>query len=136
MEAIRLAAGLSEGRTPVELNVVAELGGAAIEGPPGQPLLSSAADVSQLIEACWSMQVGSVILHASNLTPHFFDLSSGEAGSILQKLQNYRIRLAVICPPGAVTFSSRFRELLSEDQRGRAFGVFESRPDALAWVGQ
>lgn len=74
------------------------------------------------------------MLYASNLTPHFFDLSSGEAGDILQKLQNYRIHLAVICPPGTVAFSSRFHELMAEFKRSRAFGVFPSRPEALAWL--
>ena len=46
-----------------------------------------------------------------NLTPAFFDLSSGEAGAILQKLRNYGIRLAVVCPPGRVLMSSRFGEM-------------------------
>lgn len=120
----------------MELNVVTELGPKVVEGVSGQPLLSNVAAVNQLIEACWYHEVDAVVLYASNLTPHFFDLSSGEAGNILQKLQTYRIRLAVICPPGTVTFSSRFHELLAEVKRGRAFGVFPSRPEALAWLGQ
>lgn len=40
---------------------------------------------------------GSALLYAPNLTAKF-DLSSREAGAILQKLRDYRIRLAVVCP--------------------------------------
>jgi hypothetical protein len=34
------------------------------------------------------------VLYSENLPPAFFDLSSGVAGAILQKLRNYKIRLA------------------------------------------
>jgi len=45
------------------------------------------------------------LLYSSNLPPAFFDLSSREAGTVLQKLRNYR------------------------------FGIFESREAALEWLG-
>jgi hypothetical protein len=54
-------------------------------------------------------------LYAANLTRGFFDLSSGEAGAILQKLRNYRIRLPVVCGPGTAQLSRRFGDLLAED---------------------
>ena len=87
-----------------------------------------------MVEACLSSDVDGALLYAPNLTAGFFDLSSLEAGEILQKLRNYRIRLAVVCPPGTVRFSSRFGELLAEERRGRFFGVFDTRADALAWL--
>ncbi|NTU79953.1 MAG: DUF4180 domain-containing protein [Chloroflexales bacterium] len=120
----------------MELNWITEPGIGAVEGPAGQPLLTTVADVNRVIEACWSHHVGAIILYAANLTPHFFDLSSGEAGTILQKLQDYQLRLAVVCLPGEVTLSRWFSDLLAEEQRGRAFGVFPSRADALAWLAQ
>ena len=58
----------------------------------GLPLLAKVGDVTLVIEACFSNQAKFTLLYASNLTPNFFDLSSGEAGEILQKLRNYQIR--------------------------------------------
>lgn len=105
-----------------------------VEGPPGEPLLRTDRDVSLVIEACFGDRVGAALLHAENLPAAFFDLSSRQAGEILQKLRNYHIRLAVVCPPGGVQQSSRFGEMLAEEQNGRDFGVFATRESALAWL--
>ncbi|WP_438003674.1 DUF4180 domain-containing protein [Sorangium sp. So ce321] len=118
----------------MELTVVDEGGVQLVEGAPGQGLMSSVRDVDRVIEACFSDRVGCALLYAANLTPAFFDLSSGEAGAMLQKLRNYEIRLAVVCPPGAVDFSSRFGEVVAEERRGRHFGVFETREAAVEWI--
>jgi hypothetical protein len=66
-----------------------------------------------------------------NLTPRFFDLSSGEAGEILDKLRRFQVRLAIVCSPGIVQFSSRFREILSDD-----LGIFETCADARLWLAE
>ena len=117
-----------------ELSVVEEHGVRAVEGPPGEPFMIRAEDATRVVEACLSAGVDAALLHARNLTPAFFDLSSGEAGAVLQKLRNGRVRLAVVCPPGTITFSSRFGEVVAEERRGRFFGVFDSRAEALAWL--
>lgn len=117
-----------------ELAPVDEGGVLAVEGRPGQPLLAGVEDARQIIEACWSSGARGALLYAANLTPGFFDLSTREAGEILQKLQNYRIRLAVVCPPGEARMSSRFQELLAETQGGRDFGLFATRDEARAWL--
>ncbi|WP_437274879.1 DUF4180 domain-containing protein [Sorangium sp. So ce375] len=118
----------------MELPVVDERGVQFVEGPPDQALMSSARDVDLVIEACFSGGVHCALLYAANMTAAFFDLSSGEAGAILQKLRNYWIRLAVVCPPGAADFSSRFGEMVAEELRGQHFGVFEARHDAIEWL--
>jgi hypothetical protein len=84
-----------------------------------------------VLEACFSARVRSVLLYPENLTARFFDLSSGEAGEVLDKLRRYQVRLAIICSPGAVRFSSRFPEILSDD-----LGVFETPEQARRWLGQ
>lgn len=117
-----------------EPEVVEEAGVPALEGVPGLPYLQDAEDARQLIEACWSSGAGAVLLYAENLPPGFFDLSTRVAGGLLQKLQNYRLRLAVIAPPDSASFSSRFRELLAEEQSGRDFGLFATREAARAWI--
>jgi predicted ester cyclase len=106
-----------------------------VEGAPEQRFLSRAEDASRIVEACLSNRTRCALLYAHNLTDAFFDLSSGEAGLILQKLRSYRVRLAVVCPPGSVQFSSRFGELLAAERRGLLFDVFETRSAARQWLG-
>ncbi len=102
-----------------------------IEGQRDEAFLVNPSDAATLVEACFSAGVEALLLYPSNLTAGFFDLSSGEAGEVLQKLRTYGIRLAVVCEPGTVRFSSRFGEMVAEERRGRHFGVFETREAAL-----
>jgi len=74
------------------------------------------------------------LLYSSNLTPRFFDVSSLEAGEILQKLRNYRMYLAVALDPAAVPASRRFHELLEAERRDAHFSVFSDRSAAVAWL--
>jgi Domain of unknown function (DUF4180) len=118
----------------VNFSVVEEDGLRVVEGVPDTPVMSRAADVNRVLEACFSHRVDCALLFASNLTDGFFDLSSGDAGAILQKFRNYGVRLPVVSPPGSVAYSSRFGEMLAEERQGRHFGVFETREAARAWL--
>jgi hypothetical protein len=116
------------------LTVVVEDGVSAVEAAPGEPLMNGVADVDRIIEACMSERLQTVLLHAEHLPPAFFDLSSGQAGAILQKLRNYGVRLAVVCPPGSARFSRRFGEMAAEERGRPHFGVFTTRAEARAWI--
>lgn len=118
----------------MNLTRVEEPGLLFVEGAPDQPLLASSRDTNRLLEVCFAEQVGAALLYAANLPAAFFDISTGEAGEILQKLRNYRVRLAVVCPPGGVAMSRRFGELLADELGGAHFGVFDDRPAACAWL--
>ena len=118
----------------MELTVAEEAGVRFIEGPPDTQLMRRTEDATRLVEACFSHRAGSALLYAPNLTERFFDLSSGEAGAILQKLRNYRIRLAVVCAPNAVRFSRMFGEMAAEESRTGYFQVFESAQAAREWL--
>jgi hypothetical protein len=118
----------------MELSVIEEDGMRVVEGQPEQPFLSRVEDTNRIIEMCLGEEVDAVLLYASNLTAAFFDLSSGEAGAILQKLRLYRLRLAIICPPGSVQFSRRFGEVLAEQRQAQDFKLFETRSAARAWL--
>jgi len=119
-------------RAREELFPAAEDGVLALEGRQGQRLLGATDAARDVIEACWSNNARAVLLYAENMPPGFFDLSTRVAGELLQKLQNYQIRLAVVVAPGGATLSSRFGEFLVEG--GRDFGVFASRAAARAWL--
>ena len=98
--------------------------------------MSTIKDASLVVEACFSNRVKSALLYASNLTGGFFDLSSGEAGAILQKLRTYKIRIAVVYAPERVRFSSRFGEMVAEESRGHHFRLFESVQAAREWLSR
>ena len=100
-----------------------------VEAEPGEPLLARPGDASLVIEACLSHRVKGALLYPPNLTPRFFDLSSGDAGTIVEKLRRFGIRLAVVCAPGSVRVSRRFGEFVADD-----FRLFATREEACAWL--
>lgn len=106
-----------------------------VEGPLGQPLLRRVTDLGILLETCFSHATTRILLYPENLTEHFFDLRSGEAGEILQKLRTYRLRLAIVSPP-TLQLSRRFVELLADEQRGAYFRMFADRAAAQVWLGE
>ncbi len=109
---------------------------AVVESRPGEPLLATAEDVARVIEACFANGAEAALLYTENLPGDFFDLSSGQAGAVLQKLRNYRLRLAVVCPDGSVPITGWFRAMLDEESRGNDFRLFETREAALEWLSQ
>ena len=118
----------------MELRLIERDGKRFLEGPAGGPLVRETMDTSKLVEACFNHQTKRILLYAENLTDRFFDLSSGEAGAILQKLRTYQIRLAVIWSAEIRPFSSRFGELMIEENREPYFRLFEERSQAEAWL--
>jgi hypothetical protein len=114
----------------MELDLVERAGKQFLIGPAGEPLLCEVADTVQIIEACLNHRVNRLLLYAENLTERFFDLSSREAGEILQRLRNYHIRLAVVWSPEVRQLSHRFRDLMVEENRDRYFRLFAERVTA------
>lgn len=107
-----------------------------VEGPEGSVLVSSPNEIDTVLEACFNARTRLALLYAENLPAAFFDLSSQQAGSILQKLRNYGVRLAVIRGSQTAPMSRRFGELLAEERRGRAFAIFDARAAAVEWLRQ
>jgi hypothetical protein len=105
-----------------------------IEGPLDTAWLASTADWKLVVEACAAARSGDALLHPANLPASFWDLSSGVAGEYLQKWRNYRIRVAVLAPPGSIGPSSRFPEMVAEESRKGYFRLFETREPAVAWL--
>lgn len=120
----------------MELSIIAEGGVVFIEGVPDQRFMARTDDARLVLEACFSNKVRLALLYAKNLTDGFFDLSSGEAGAVLQQMRNYGVRLALVCPAGSVQFSSRFGEMVAEEKLRDHFGVFETRQAAREWLGR
>ena len=96
----------SVGDGSTDFTLVEEVGCRFLEGSPGRPLMRSVDNAGLVVEACLSGGVDCVLLYPENLTNQFFDLSSGEAGAILQRLRNYRIRF-LACAARQPTISLR-----------------------------
>ncbi|PZR11184.1 MAG: DUF4180 domain-containing protein [Archangium gephyra] len=83
------------------------------------PVIASSADVSNLIGQTWGQAVDSIVVPVSRLHADFFDLKTGFAGELLQKLVNHQLKLVVVGDVSAhVARSDAFRDFVREAQRG------------------
>jgi hypothetical protein len=88
---------------------------------------------SELVGACMERDAHGLLLDHGALSPAFFDLSSGVAGDLVQKLTNYAIRTAAVVPDPSL-HSAPFREFARELDHSRRFRFFERRDQAVEWL--
>ncbi|MER7274304.1 DUF4180 domain-containing protein [Dactylosporangium sp. NPDC000244] len=87
---------------------------------PEGPRYGAELGAGDLVGDALSHGVELVVMPAGRLADDFFALRTGVAGEILQKLVNYRLRLAVIGDVSArVEASAALRDLIRECNRGR-----------------
>ena len=84
------------------------------------------ADVLELV----GNGVQRAILHERQLAAEFFDLSSGLAGEVVQKCQNYGLRIAVVGEYQQGR-STSFRQFALESNRGKRFVFVATVEEAL-----
>ncbi|MEO8287948.1 MAG: DUF4180 domain-containing protein [Chloroflexota bacterium] len=118
----------------LDLQIVTRGDHKVIEGRPGTQLLRSPDDIVDVIGTYFEHRSNSLLLYAENLTDRFFDLSSGDAGAILQKLRNYHIRIAIVASPDAVKQSTMFGEMVLEESKGGDFRIFDDSDSAEMWL--
>jgi hypothetical protein len=83
-------------------------------------LIAAGADVLGLI---YSYEQDNIILAQKNIAPAFFDLSSGLAGEVAQKLVNYRRRIAVVGDFTEIGSKSLKDFIYESNKRGNIFFV-------------
>ena len=93
--------------------------------------LRTAADIPDLIGAAYGAD--SVLLHADDLAPEFFDLRSGLLGELFQKVTNYRLPLALVIPD-TDAYGPRFSELALEHRQHPLVRFFRTEAQARAWL--
>lgn len=86
-----------------------------------------------LVGACYERDVWNVLFDEGSLRPEFFDLSSGFAGDMVQKLVNYGIRVGAVVPD-VTAFSEAFRDFARESNRSGPVRFFRDRADAIVWL--
>lgn len=115
----------------MNITVVETHEGIYLEGISGK--IKNERDAVDVVALCGEHSTNRLMLHADNLTEHFFDLKTRVAGDILQKFVNYGIK-AVLVLPFKAGKQGRFGEMAIEANRSRHFGVFYDRKDAEEWL--
>ena len=105
-----------------------------LECLPDGGLIQSEQDALDWLALCAEHGIDRLMIHTSNLTGEFFNLSSGLAGTILLKFAVYHIKVAAVLTTEQVN-RGKFREMALETNRGRDFRIFYHRSAAVAWLG-
>ena len=85
----------------------------------GQPPRTSK-DATDIVSAAWGYQAKVVVLPADWLGDDFFRLSTGVAGAVVQKLLDYRLRVAIVGDiSGRTAGSEALGDWVRECNRGR-----------------
>lgn len=103
-----------------------------IELESSEAKLGSEQDALDMIALCGENDTSLLMIHSDALDEGFFRLKTGVAGRMLQKFVNYYVKTAVLLKEQNV--NARFRELVSESNKGSQFGVFETRETAEEWL--
>jgi PadR family transcriptional regulator, regulatory protein AphA len=104
-----------------------------IELLPEAGVIASERDALDWIAVCGEHRAQGLLIHTNHLTPEFFRLSTGVAGSILLKFTTYHVRLAAVLSPDLVK-QGRFGEFAYETNRGNDFRIFYERQKAVDWL--
>lgn len=96
---------------------------------------SHSLDPIDVIQSCAEVEAQVVLLDEGVLLEEFFDLSSGVAGELMNKLSMYRIRLAAVVPDVSI-HSEHFQAFAREANRRGDARFFRNREEAVAWLEQ
>ena len=98
-----------------------------------EPGGASPLDPVAAVVACVERGADALLFDAGALPAAFFDLRSGLAGEVAQKLVNYGLRMAAVVPDHPDQ-PPRFREFAREANGGGRLHFFATRAEALAWL--
>lgn len=96
---------------------VETIGGARVAFYDG-PVIAREADANDMIGATYGLEVDIVAVPVAGFVDDFFWLSSGLAGAVLQKVQNYGLRIAILGDISRFTTESpSLRDFVYESNR-------------------
>ena len=100
---------------------------------PNSGIISNEQNVLELLACCYEAESNQIMIYEEQLHPDFFDLKTGLAGSIFQKLSNYSIKAAIIISTENIQ-SQRFQELIFEANKGNHINFFSDVVEAEKWL--
>jgi hypothetical protein len=89
-------------------------------------------DGLELLSLCAENETNLLLIPAERLSDDFFRLSTGVAGTILQKFVQYGVRAVVVLDNDSIVGS--FRDFLAESNRGGMFRAYASFDEAELWL--
>ncbi len=96
----------------------------------GTIIIGSASDVLDIMGNISYENCSRIIIHSDSFSGEFFDLRTGVAGEILQKISNYRMRLSIVGDFSHLT-SRSWRDFIRESNRGRTVNFHPTVDEAL-----
>jgi Domain of unknown function (DUF4180) len=94
-------------------------------------IMGGVQDALDLVGEAWAQRASVIVVPIVRLDPAFFRLRSGLAGEFIQKIVNYRLKLALIGDISAgIAESDALRDFVRESNRGNAV-FFLADLDAL-----
>jgi hypothetical protein len=115
--------------------MVRELGG--VRALVLEATIASEADVSDLVGAAYSEGAEVIVLATEQLDEAFFRLETGLAGAVLQKLANYRFRVAVVGDLTAeIARSAALAAFVRESNRGRDVAFVADLEAVADWLAR
>jgi hypothetical protein len=93
-------------------------------------LIETPEEGSQLIVDLYYQGFDLIIIQAAQLSPSFFNLKTGLAGEVLQKVSNWRIRLAIVGDFNEIT-GNNMRDFIFESNKGKLVNFLGSTTAVL-----
>ena len=87
----------------------------------------------EMVAICGEIGTDRLLFSSANLTDEFYNLRTGLAGEVLQKLTNYFIKAAIVIPSDLIP-PGHFSELVYELNQGWQFRFFETQEAAVHWL--
>jgi hypothetical protein len=84
----------------------------------------------QFLQMIMDSSAEGIIVHQENIDEQFFDLRSGLAGEMLQKVVNYRLRLAIV-GDFSIYESNSLKAFIYESNKSNTIAFVNSIEDAL-----
>lgn len=98
-----------------------------------QPIDSEQAALDFFLGLSYGENVQHFVLGKDCFPPSFYDLKTGLAGAILQKIVNYRLRLAIVGDFSGYT-SQALQDFIYECKKGRHIAFLATEQEALAFL--
>ncbi len=99
--------------------------------PSGKPIQTEQ-DAMDLLAICFENSISLLLIHGERLSDDFLRLQTGIAGAILQKFILYRIKVAAIIDENRT--KGKFKEFLTESNKGNVFRNFDNFDEAQNWL--
>lgn len=107
-----------------------------LEGQSYLEIMATESGISalDLVQLCWEHQTSKILIYQEALGQDFFQLRTGAAGDVMQKLTNYSLKAAVLAGSD-LTSQGRFGEMALEANRSsQHIHFFQDQTKAIEWL--